>query len=291
MSHGRTDRGLGLLEVLRERLLALGVRQGDLLYVASDITRLLVAAQKNEGVKSKADRNAFLHGLTDMLQSVTGQKGTLLFPVFTWDFCRGKSFNAASTNGEVGVYNNWILQNRHDFIRTKHPIYSFMVWGKHAEELAAMDNQGAWDEASPFAFLHHNGGKQLLLGCSLQRGFTFMHYVEASLHVPYRYEKAFRGEYIQGDGTRAVRTYTMYVRDLDIVSREYLPDSWLTEEKVSKICKCCEIPLALINLPQAYDVLKADLMKGGRHCYRFTDYNINWQGGATHDDDWSALEK
>ena len=135
-----------------------GVEKGDILYVASDITRLMyrVSHLYNDAY------DEYMDGLVNTLQEVVGAEGTLLFPVFTWDFCRGKGHVLKETKGEVGTFNNWILKKRHDFRRTAHPMYSFMVWGKDANLLCSMNNRDAWGEDSPFAYLRENSAKTLI---------------------------------------------------------------------------------------------------------------------------------
>lgn len=274
---------------IKKSLSELGIQQGDIVYVASDITSLLCMAFK-QGVKKPAQRDQYLSELVDVFQGTVGKTGTLLFPVFSWDFCRGKNFDIRTSLGEVGNWNNWILQNRNDFLRTRHPMYSFMVWGQDAPLLAALDNKDAWGKDSPFAYLHHHGGKMVLFNVSLQRGFTFMHYIEQSSLVPYRYMKAFKGTYIDSKDRSSERVYTMYVRDLDIISEEYLPDSFLLQQGAMREIRENQTAqiLKVIDLPFAFDVVSDDLKNhGGEHCYKFTNYKIDWSKGATHEDDFS----
>ena len=274
------------LQDLGKKLTEMGIRRGDALYVASDSTVPLIVAAKKFHLRTQEDKNVFLNTLVNQLQSVVGTEGTLLFPVFTWDFCRGNVFDRRVSPSEVGAFNNWILSYRSDFQRTRHPIYSFMVWGKYADELVALDNVDSFGSDSPFSWLHHHDGKMLLMNVSLQRGFTFMHYVGECVHVPYRYFKNFRGKYRDLDGSEEIRTYTMYVRDLAIESQEYLPDEWL--EKAGAMCseQFSRYQLKVIPLLKAYDVVADDLLnRGGSHCYHFKNYIIDWSKGATHDDD------
>lgn len=274
------------LNELKECLLQLNIKKGDSLYVASDVARLMVEMKKRYGISNRKQRDEFLSEMVDALQSIVGTEGNLLFPVFSWDFCKGKGFDCRDSLGEVGALNNWILRNRNDFQRTQHPLYSFMVWGKHANEFAGLDNVDAWGKDSLFAWLHRNGGKMLLLDVSLQRGFTFMHYVEESVRVPYRYFKNFRGEYTDLNGDKNIRSYTMYVRDLAIASQEYLPDSFLEESGAMCGKAFGNLMLKIIDLAKAYESVSGDLLKhNGIHCYRFEDYTIEWDGGATHEDD------
>ena len=71
-----------------ETIRSFGVEKGDILYVASDITRLMYWASHLYGDVY----DEYMDGLVNALQDVVGIEGTLLFPVFTWDFCRGKGY-------------------------------------------------------------------------------------------------------------------------------------------------------------------------------------------------------
>lgn len=272
-----------MLGTLREA----GVEKGDMIYVASDVTGFLDDARRNLGVRTPAERNAYLSAFVDALQSLVTEEGTLLFPAFTWAFCKGQPFDVRRTRCQVGALNNWILGHRQDFRRTQHPIYSFLVWGRRAADLLALQNRDAFGSDSPFAYLHRHRGKMLLFDVSLQRGFTFMHYVEESVRAPYRYFKAFRGRYTDAGGKTDERIYTMYVRDIDIVSQEYLRDEFLEEQAVLQRTSWHDMSFGVINLAAAYSLYHDDLLlHGGRECYRFTEYTIDWTKPPTHEDDF-----
>lgn len=275
-----------MLGNLPEAMKQAGIGKGDMVYIASDASLLLLEARKKCGVKTASQRNAFLNSFIDALQEVVGAQGTLLFPVFSWSFCRGEGFDIRYTPGEVGAMNNWVLEHRQDFRRTKHPLYSFMVWGYRANALVNMENTDAWGNDSPFAYLHENGGKMLLLNVALQRGFTFMHYVEEAVQVPYRYQKNFCGSYTDVQGLTHERSYTMYVRDLAISSQGYAPDSMLEEKGIVKMIKWGDLTLKGFILADSFSIVADDLLhNGGRMCYKFANYELEWGKGATHADD------
>lgn len=272
---------------LKEKLKHIGIRKGDIIYIASDGTLLINEARKKYGIKNLEERNTFLWKFIDTLQDIVGNDGTLLFPVFTWKFCKGEIFDIRKTKGEVGILSNWILDNRKDFVRTKHPIYSFMVWGKDAKYLQNLNNIDAWGkDDSPFAYLHRKHAKMMLLNVSLQRGFTFMHYVERCLNVPYRYNKLFIGKYVDENGIESIRKYSMYVRDLNITSQEYLPDEFLEKFGIVSSCSVNEQKIKVFDLAESYDIVKNDyLNNAGNMCYKFKNYELEWNKGATHDDE------
>ncbi len=262
------------------------IRKGDILYIPSDLTQLLLFARKEHGISTAEKQNALLNELVDIFQDLVGKEGTLLFPIFTWDFNHGLPFDIRSTPGKVGSLPNWILANRKDFIRTPHPMYSFMVWGRDAKLLSEMNNVDCWGQYSPFGYLHRNNAKVLFLNVSVQRGFTFSHYVEESIQVPYRYYKNFRGTYVDYDGKSMSRSYVMYVRDISIASSEYSPDSFYEEKGIlkSRCLKCFTIKL--MNCSDAYEAIRDDFLNnGGHNMYRFENYEIDWTKGHTHADE------
>ena len=270
---------------LRSVLHNFGIGQGDILYVASDITRLMYHVSNANAIESGKEYDEYMDGLVNLLQETVGNDGTLLFPVFTWDFCRGKGFSVKKSKGEVGALNNWILKNRADFHRTKHPMYSFMVWGKDADLLTEMDNQDAWGEDSPFGYLRINHAKTLMIDVVPGKCFTFMHYVERYLNVPWRYMKDFVGDYTDGDGQTSKRKYSMYVRDLDIESQQVVDVAVFEGKDILQKDHWADIELWFMDCGKAFPVYVDDLKNNeARMCYRFNNYRPDWNKGKTHPD-------
>lgn len=278
------------LEQLKKACYDLGVQKGDLLYISSDMTALMYRIGKEYGMRGKTAGNDFLNRFVDMLKDMTGAEGTLMIPMFTWAFCRGIDYDVRKTPGEVGFLGNWILDNRGDFRRTAHPLYSFMVTGKDSDLLCSMDNKTAWGEDSPFGYLHHHHGKNLLLNVTLERCFTFTHYVEQCLKVPYRYFKDFSGNYVDENGNCRERIYTMFVRDLAIESKQVTPDDCLDKAGAAVSSGYDHNTLKLVDLEKAYPVVADNyLHHNGSDWYDFGDYVIDWKSEQTHPD--YVLEK
>ncbi len=274
------------VDSLIEAFIDLGVHKGDILYISSDVTLLTLDACRKCTLKGKKDIDVLYGHIIDSMQDMVGEEGTLLFPVFTWSFCRNVPYDVRTTQGEVGALGNWVLNNRKDFVRTDHPLYSFMVWGKDADVLAAMRNRTAWGKDSPFAFLHSHGGKNLIINVSLGGSFTFLHYVEESIHVPHRYYKDFHGDYVDAKGNSSARTYTMYVRDLDIDSKQVTPDGCLVEANAANIGYFGNIKLQLVDLAAAFPVIEDNLRyHNGDKWYDFMGYTLDWAAGQTHPDE------
>ena len=134
----------------------LDISRGDTLLVQSDIVKLLCVCREH---KENFDANKFIDSILDKI----GQDGTLLFPAFNFEFCSGKAFHYRNTVSTSGSLSRAALKRR-DFIRTRHPIYSYAVSGFGSHDLYDLDNKSAFGSDSPFAYLQNNNAKQLTIG-------------------------------------------------------------------------------------------------------------------------------
>ncbi|GAA4718807.1 AAC(3) family N-acetyltransferase [Brevibacillus fulvus] len=235
----------------------LPISSGDIVLVGSDITRLAVEAYRHQ---EKFDGNL----LIDQLLERVGSAGTVLFPAYNWSFCSGQPFDIRQTPSQVGALSNLALK-RPDFKRTRHPIYSFAVWGKHQAELVAMQNKSAFGEDSPFAFLHNHHGKMLIIGLDFQRSFTFVHYVEEQAAVDYRYMKEFTAPYVEENGVSELRTYAMFVRDIERGVRTTIAGMGdiLDQTGISTVQSFNGVEFRVVDLAGAYQAIESDIRHNG----------------------------
>lgn len=184
----------------------IGLGKGDVIDVASDLFSILLYCSERE-MDFEPNR------LIDAMINKVGKEGTIMIRAFTWRFCEGKPFDIRKSKSQVGHLGNVALK-RIDFKRTKHPIYNWMVYGKYADELASLENINGVGEDSPFAFLCKHHGKFLILGNIDENGDanTIFHYYENEIGVPYRKEKFFESEYIDFEGNKSTRKYSVLVR-------------------------------------------------------------------------------
>ncbi|MGG3888383.1 AAC(3) family N-acetyltransferase [Metabacillus fastidiosus] len=231
----------------------LNIKEGDIVLIGSDITLLAFQSLKN---KEKLDLNLFIDSFIEKI----GPTGTLLFPTYNWGFCSGDVFDYKKTPSKTGTLTNTALK-RSDFIRTKHPIYSFAVWGKDSKELFEMNNESSFGSDSPFSYLHKNKAKMIIIGLDYQRTFTFAHYVEEYEKVSYRYLKNFTSDYIDHNGIKSKKTYSMYVRDLEkgVVTNLNPIGKELEGNGASHLKIINEINFYTIDLFQAFDVIQEDI--------------------------------
>lgn len=233
----------------------LDIGKGDTLLVSSDLKRLLFQCLEHE---DSTDLNVFLESL---MQAV-GTEGTILLPTFNWDFCNGITFDYRRTPSRTGSLGKMALKRR-DFVRTKHPIYSFAVWGKDAGKLYEMENRDSFGQDSPFAYLREVQAKNLFIDVSYQDSFTFAHYVEEwEGKVPYRYVKNFTAGYIDGQAKEEERTYSMFVRNLDLnVQVTINPmEEQFARAGVVQAYAINGVDFRLLDLGKAYELMKEDIL-------------------------------
>ncbi len=198
---------------------SININKDDNLFISSDMGRLLFNYLE-QGIKF--DCNLFI----DAIQEKIGENGTLIFPTYNWKFCKGESFDYHKTLSKTGILSKVALK-RDDFKRTKHPLYSFAVWGKGQKELYDLENISSFGIGSPFDYMHKNNFKNLFIDVSYQDSLTFIHYIEEVIggkDLEYRYMKDFISDYIDENNHKSERTYSMFVRDLEKNARHDFTD-------------------------------------------------------------------
>ena len=190
----------------------LGIKSGEKLWISSDITRYVLWARKNKEEFSPAR-------LIEVLQESVGSEGTLLFPVFSFEFSNHGRYDYKNSKGTSGHLGNLALSTE-GFRRTSHPMHSFAVWGRDRDMLCAMENLHSFGDDSPFGYCRTENVRQLMLGTDHKHAMTYVHYVETVCRVPYRFAKTFRGIYVTEDGKEEEREYLYAARRLDVGTKE-----------------------------------------------------------------------
>lgn len=255
----RTDTDYVPYRQIAERL---GLKKGSVVNVSSDVLRLALEARAHG---ETFDANQFIEGL----QEAVGPDGTILFPTFTWDFCKGIPFDRRKAPSLMGALTNAALR-RSDFRRTRHALYSFAVWGRMKDELCALDNISSWSADSPFGVMDRAHAINLFVGIDYKLAFTFDHYAEQTVGVPYRYHKAFRSTYIDDDGSSSEAEFTMYVRDLALKIETFVSprlDEVLTKAGCYTFTHVNGIYFGQVDLHGACRIMEQDIREGGGLIY------------------------
>jgi len=201
----------------------------------------------------------------EALLTTLSPEGTLIMPTFNWtDFGEKKFYSKRTTKPQTGIlselFMNW--EERH---RIYHPFHGFSLVGKLAQELAQkVKNRSSFEASSLFGELHRMNAKLMLLGVDYRQGFTFFHYVEESVGVPYRKFLTLRGKMEELDGT---------IHDIEIpyYGRASLKDEYdldkiapILEEGNHSVVLSTRIgicPVKVVRAKEAYDLLAVALKK------------------------------
>ena len=101
----------------------------------------------------------------------------------------------------------------------------------------------------------------MFIDVECQHSYTFVHYVEEMIGVPYRYLKDFTAGYIDEDGKLSERTYCMHVRDLraDIFVTIYPYEEDFVRAGASRRYEVNGIPMKTISMGKTYDIIADDV--------------------------------
>jgi aminoglycoside 3-N-acetyltransferase len=227
------------------------IKPGSLVMVTADLTRLALATRRKEG-----EFNIVL--FIEALKQCLGKGGTLVIPSFNFNLKNDDHYNPAKSLPITGSLSAAALK-RPEFLRTKNPLHSFLVWGEHAEALAALNNKSSFSADSPFAFMNEHHAQMLLIDTTISAAFTFVHHVEEMEKVSYRKYKTV-GIYIDEiKGNPARKEYMLYAKKpgwtMDLAGLETL----LTEQQIAKKMLINQVPFTLVDLHAAYPVIKNDI--------------------------------
>ena len=197
-----------------------------MLYPSSQISKHL------SNLCIKADDTVFLHGDAGIAaQYIYGNdkdpilgffqelktylsNGTVLVPSFTYSATKGETFDVNNTPSEVGLFSEK-FRLLDGVKRSQHPIFSICAFGKHSDYFINGRLDDCFGERTFFDRLHDRNVKIVLLGCKLEHGATFLHYVEQKLNVSYRYFKKFTAK-VLSPGSENNFEVNYFVRDLKL---------------------------------------------------------------------------
>ncbi|EMD8985944.1 AAC(3) family N-acetyltransferase [Pseudomonas aeruginosa] len=184
-----------------------GLRAGDTVLVHSSVSRTL---RRIASMGERPDPSIIVQSLLDAV----GDSGTVVFPLFNFEFTQGVPFDIRESKSAMGA----ITESARVWpgaVRTGHPIYSFAAIGNNSSLFSGVENFSGYGSDSPFAILHELKAKIAVIDLPDQNSMTFYHYVEESKSVPYRYHKKFTGKYIDKEGVSSEKTFGLFVRDIE----------------------------------------------------------------------------
>ena len=177
-------------ENLKSALKKVDADQCETLFIHSDIMfgRLIAGIKRKE----------ILECLYKIIESL-GVKN-IIVPTFTYSFCNKENYDIENSKTIMGALNEYIRKKEGRY-RTIDPLLSISVPNKLKEKFSSI-SEHSLGEGSAFDVLHNmDDVKFLFFGAEMGDCFTFVHYVEKMMNVPYRFDMPFEGEIIFPDNT------------------------------------------------------------------------------------------
>ena len=235
----------------RKILNRLEIKKNDKILVSSNILKII----------SKFKNKNFPKIIIKCLKNKISSKGTLLFPTFNWNFCKGETYDYKKTKSNTGALSNISLTMK-DFKRSINPIYSFNVYGKDKKKIIQMKHESCFGLDSPFGYLIKNKGKNLFIDLDYKDALTFVHVAEEKVGVNYRYIKKFEGDYVDENKKKLIKSCEMYVRKTDLVSKTIINkkfDKILKKKNALKETSFKKIKFSVVDINTAYFLMKNDI--------------------------------
>lgn len=124
----------------------------------------------------------------------------LIVPTFTYSFCNNMGYDITNSKTSMGAFNEYVrkLDGRY---RTDDPLLSVSV-PEALKSVFGHVSEQSLGIGSALDIIHHmKDVKFLFFGAEMGECFTYIHYVEKMMNVPYRFDMSFEGDVIYPDGT------------------------------------------------------------------------------------------
>ena len=118
-----------------------GIQPGDTILIHSSMRRTY-RELKRRGLTLNSSI------ILDSLLHILGTRGTLILPLFNFDFPSSKHFSMTDTPSQMGRITE-DARLTYPGVRTGHPIYSFYVIGHHKDAFHGMVNRSGYGKDSP----------------------------------------------------------------------------------------------------------------------------------------------
>jgi aminoglycoside N3'-acetyltransferase len=161
------------------------------------------------------DAKAIPKHILRLMREVAGDRRTLIFPAYSFSFCKSRIFDLTRTASETGILSIAALAEP-DAVRTRQPIYSNAVLGPRAAEVIDLAAQTAWGAGSAMEWFARVDTRYVVLGIPWHKSASLIHSSEERLDVPYRYFKRFEGRMLHDGIDIGPARETLFVRSMAV---------------------------------------------------------------------------
>ncbi|WP_295097288.1 AAC(3) family N-acetyltransferase [uncultured Fibrobacter sp.] len=210
-------------EDLHESLVRVGAADCKTLFIHSDIMF---------GTPVKGFRRTEL--LETLYQAIVALNvSNVIIPSFTYSFCNHEDYDVLNSKTSMGSFNEYYRKKENRY-RTLDPLLSLSV-SENLKPLFQNVGEHSLGKGSGLDIVHQmENVKFLFLGADMAGCFTYVHYVEKILDVPYRFDMPFEGNVVDENGIVSRRTQYIHTQ------------------------------CAGVQLPDRYDYFEKDLLNKGK---------------------------
>lgn len=221
-----------------ERLRAVGADDCEILFVHTDI----LFGRPNRAL----GRSGYLQGLYQVFLELGVP--TLVFPSFSYSFANHEDYDVRQSRTSMGALIEYI-RKQPGVCRSLDPLLSLLVIGAREDLAAGLPVGHSFGPDSGFDRLHRAGGvKFLFFGAEFEEYFTYIHYIEKVLNVPYRFDMSFTGTITDYDGKSFQHTQAIHTQCGGVTLKNFGPlKQKLAEEGVLKLARLGDRELACIS--------------------------------------------
>ena len=192
------DQNVITTKMILDSLKEVGADQCEYLFIHADIMFGIL----EKGIK----RNELLSSLYDQIISL-GVKN-LIVPTFTYSFPNNEDYDIKNSKTSMGAFNEYIRKMDGRY-RTDDPLLSVSVPITLKNRFEHVGNHSLGVDSALDVLHHMDDVKFLFFGAEMSECFTYVHYVEKMLDVPYRFDMPFEGDVIYPDGN--IKHKTQYI--------------------------------------------------------------------------------
>jgi aminoglycoside 3-N-acetyltransferase len=210
LSHSVVDYDYDFNDLL-DAYSALGVAKGGLIFVASDLSRLMRYADSS--------REALVDAHLRALRELLGASGTLFVPTASLNLCNTDTvFDPKKTpSSEMGVFSEHV-RTRPGAVRSFHPFWSITGIGPAASDVLGNLPRHAYGWDSVLQRFVARDVLGITIGKSPHYAIPVIHHIETVMGVPYRYNKEFIHPVMRNGAISREPFYlSVLYRDCDIV--------------------------------------------------------------------------
>jgi len=201
--------------------------------------------------------------ILNYIKKILGNDGNIIIPVFNFDCVAQKKFHKIYSDGQSGAFGN-ILLKKYFNLRTYHPMYSFLCFGKNFDNYKKKRNKNATGKNSLWKNFIDEDYDLISIGHHWNRSFTHVHYIENLVDVNYRFDLNFVLNYFESDKKSASKKFSFFARKREICEFSGITfkcDKLFMKEKISKFYKYKNLISFKLNIKQASNILYDDLNK------------------------------